>query len=167
MKNLRITFIGICLTIQINAQLSLTFKDGKTLNFEGKYLTSWTYYAANQPKTPEYELKLYVERKDSSMNFVVYKEKINSKELIKWEDVWTYSVRKDQPLYEPSVTQFTDDSTKISYYTLSFFTEESTAFEYDIYLNSSSKPMHQKFTAISFQSNTEAPLLELATFFKF
>lgn len=162
-----VTLLGFILfTGNLFSQLSLTFQDGKQFNFEGKQVATWTTYNPKQPTQKEYSLQLFVLKKENTMEFCVYKEKWNNKEPHKWEDVWVYSVRKDQPSYEPTVSQFTSDSTGISYYNLAFFTDEETAFEYDIYLSSSSKPMHQKFTAISFQSDTEAPLLEIAAFFK-
>lgn len=156
----------LVVAFQLNAQLSLTFQDGKQFHFEGKQVATWTTYNPNKPMQKEYSLQLFVLMKENAMEYCVYKEKWNNKEPNKWEDVWMYSVRKDQPSYEPTVSQFTSDSTGISYYNLAFFTDEETAFEYDIYLSSSSKPLHQKFTAISFQSDTEAPLLEIAAFFK-
>ena len=140
------------------AQQKIEFRDGNTMQIEGKLVCSKMEYTDDSIPTPRREKQFYLLEEGNNLKLSIVTNWMNPKLVNQLDEVRMYHFTKDQLEDVNQVDAYTNENEDTTHYYLTFDSKEEQPFRYQVYTIYNSQPEVKTWTTLSFESSTKAPL---------
>lgn len=165
MKKTILTLTFAIITMVSLGQITISFRDGKSLDIKGELIVSYNKYSWDTPAELEKVYQVFREEQGDKIILSIYsiwKTKPNEGRM---DELVVYTLEKKQVKDVYGVSDETDDNDKITHYSLTLQHKDDEPFPYEVYSIYSSTPEKRSGNLITINSDNKEPLEELSKLF--